>query len=188
MKKQILFVQGGGAGTHDEWDKKLVDSLARELGPGYDIRYPRMPEEADPSFVGWKTALAGEVAKLDDGAMLVGHSIGGTILIAALAEAAPGRVLCGVFLVAAPFVGTGGWPGEDIRMMDDLGVRLPPDTPIFLYHGSEDDTAPIAHVELYERAISGAVVRRLHGRDHQLNNDLAVLADDVRTLTEGGRP
>ena len=32
MKRQILFVQGGGEGTHDEWDNKLVDSLERNLG------------------------------------------------------------------------------------------------------------------------------------------------------------
>ena len=25
--RQILFIQGGGEGTHDEWDHKLVDSL-----------------------------------------------------------------------------------------------------------------------------------------------------------------
>jgi hypothetical protein len=30
--QQILFIQGGGAGVHDEWDDKLVDSLWRELG------------------------------------------------------------------------------------------------------------------------------------------------------------
>ncbi|MEP7191263.1 MAG: hypothetical protein ABI903_00175 [Actinomycetota bacterium] len=27
--RQILFIQGGGAGTHDEWDNKLVESLCR---------------------------------------------------------------------------------------------------------------------------------------------------------------
>lgn len=30
--RQVLFIQGGGAGTHDEWDGKLVESLRRELG------------------------------------------------------------------------------------------------------------------------------------------------------------
>ena len=25
--RQILFIQGGGAGTHDDWDNKLVESL-----------------------------------------------------------------------------------------------------------------------------------------------------------------
>ncbi len=46
MSLQVLFVQGGGAGVHDEWDNKLVDSLTRELGDGFEIRYPRMPRDA----------------------------------------------------------------------------------------------------------------------------------------------
>jgi len=32
--RQILFIQGGGAGAHDEWDDKLFDSLSRELRAG----------------------------------------------------------------------------------------------------------------------------------------------------------
>lgn len=47
--RRILFIQGGGEGTHDEWDDKLVDSLRRELGDGWDILYPRMPGEDDPA-------------------------------------------------------------------------------------------------------------------------------------------
>jgi len=183
MKKQILFIQGGGAGTHDEWDNKLVDSLRRELGPGYDVRYPRMPNEADPSYTLWKAALAEEIAGLDDGAVLMGHSVGGTILINALAEAPPNRKLAGVFLIAAPFVGAGGWPSDDIEPTADLGARLPPRTPVHLYHGSEDDTAPFAHLDLYERAIPDAIAHRLPGRDHQLNNNLAEVAAGVRALT-----
>src|SRR3954468_19522912 len=89
MKKQILFIQGGGAGVHDQWDNRLVDSLRRELGPGYDIRYPRMPDEADPSYAKWKATIAQEIAGLDDGAILIGHSVGATILINALAEEPP---------------------------------------------------------------------------------------------------
>jgi predicted alpha/beta hydrolase family esterase len=182
MKKQVLFIQGGGAGVHDEWDNKPVDSLRRELGPGYDVRYPRMPNEADPSYTAWKAAFAEEIAGLEDGAILIGHSIGGTILINALAEVRPNRKLAGVFLIAAPFVGAGGWPSDDIKPTADLGARLPSKTPIHLYHGSGDDTAPFAHVDLYEGAIQGAIVHRLHGRDHQLNDDLAEVAADVRAL------
>jgi predicted alpha/beta hydrolase family esterase len=183
VKKQVLFVQGGGAGTHDEWDNKLVDSLRRGLGPGYDVRYPRMPNEADPSYALWKAALAEEIAGLDDGAILIGHSLGGMILINALAAAAPERKLAGVFLIAAPFVGAGGWSSEDIEPRADLGTRLPPKVPVHLYHGSEDDIVPFAHLFLYEGAIPGAIVRRLHGRNHQLNDDLAEVVADVRALT-----
>ncbi|AOO84031.1 hypothetical protein [Bosea vaviloviae] len=65
----------------------------------------------------------------------------------------------------------------------DLGARLPPKTPIHLYHGSEDDIAPFAHVDLYEGAIPGAIVHRPNGRYHQLNGDLAEVAAGVRALT-----
>jgi predicted alpha/beta hydrolase family esterase len=93
VAKQVLFIQGGGKGVHDEWDNKLVFSLRRELGPEYDVRYPRMPNEADPSYTLWKAALANEIADLDDDAALIGHSVGGTILINALAETPPSRQL-----------------------------------------------------------------------------------------------
>jgi predicted alpha/beta hydrolase family esterase len=183
MSQQVLFIQGGGAeGTHDEWDNKLVASLGRELGPDYEIHYPLMPNEADPQYAIWKTAFESELAKLQDGAMVVGHSIGATILINALAAQPPGVELRGVFLIAAPFVGKGGWPSEDIEPMSDLGPRLPEQVPIYLYHGIEDETAPLEHVGLYAKAIPQAVVRRLHGRDHQLNDDLSEVAADIRRL------
>ena len=181
MTHQLLFVQGGGSGTHDNWDKKLVESLERELGPDYAVRYPRMPHEADPAYARWKAALTRAFARLGDGAMVVGHSIGGTILLRTLADE-PARVpFGGIFLIAAPFVGKGGWESEDIASLADVGRSLPEQTPIFLYHGRNDHTAPVKHLQLYARAIPRAIVRRLAGRDHQLNSDLAVVAADIRS-------
>ena len=182
MPHQVLFIQGGGEGAHDEWDNKLVESMGRELGPNYEIRYPHMPNEADPKYARWKAALRKEFGRLDDGAILVGHSIGGTILINALAEEAPDLALNGIFLLAAPFVGESGWPSEDIKPMSGLGKKLPAQTPVYVYHGSEDDTAPFEHAGLYARAIPQAIVRRLPGRDHQFNNDMSEVAADIRRL------
>jgi hypothetical protein len=106
----------------------------------------------------------------------------GCWLINALAENPPDRKLSGVFLIAAPFVGAGGWPSEEIKPSPELGARLPEATPIYLYHGSADDTAPFAHIYLYARAIPYALVHRLEGRNHQLDDDLAEVAADVRAL------
>ena len=185
MTRQVLFIQGGGEGAHDEWDNKLVASLKRELGPAYQISYPCMPNEADPQYALWKAALKKEFAKLADGAILVGHSIGATILINVLAEERPDLSLTGIFLVAAPFVGKGGWPSEDIEPIPDLGARLQQQWLVYLYHGSEDDTSPIGHVDLYAKAIPQAVVRRLAGRDHQLNENMSEVAADIRGLGDG---
>lgn len=180
--RQILFVQGGGADVHDTWDNTLVDSLRRELGPGYEVSYPRMPNEGDPSFPPWRAALEHELDGLEAGAVVVGHSIGGTILIHTLAEYAPNASLGAIVLIATPFVGAGGWPGEDIEPRSDLGARLPRDVPVALYHGEKDDTVPVAHAELYARAIPQARVHRLPGRDHQLGNDLSEVASDIRKI------
>ena len=90
--------------------------------------------------------------------------------------------LAGLFLIAAPFVGHGGWPSEDIAPMDDIGARLPTALPIHLYHGRDDQTAPLAHVSLYVKAIPQAVIHRLDGRDHQLDNDLSEVAEDIRRI------
>lgn len=183
---QVLFVQGGGAGVHDAWDDKLVASLKAELGPGFELIYPRMPNEAEPKYGPWKSCLEREFGALGDGAFLVGHSIGAAILIHVLAEARPDFRIGGVFLIAAPFLGDGGWPSDEIEPKQSLGAGLGDDLAVFLYHGGDDETAPIAHADLYASAIPQACVRRLAGRDHQLNNDLSEVAGDIRRLAAAG--
>jgi len=180
--RQLLFVQGAGEGTHDDWDSKLVDSLRRELGQRFEIHYPRMPSEDNPSYDSWKPALEQAMATLRDGAILVGHSMGGTILVRLLAEHAPPRPLAAIFLVAAPFVGKGGWSLDDLALPLDLGARLPRGVPTHFFHGLEDETAPSSHVDLYARAVPQAHIHRLPGRDHQLNDDLSEVAATILSL------
>ena len=141
-----------------------------------------MPNEADPQFASWRAALEKEIATLPNGAIVVGHSVGGTILINVLAECALTVAFGAIVLIAAPFIGDGGWKSEDIEPRSDLATRLPPGVPVFLYHGDKDEIAPISHVALYARAIPYARVRRLVNRDHQLNNDLSEVAGDIREL------
>ena len=181
--RQILFIQGGGAGTHDEWDNKLVESLWRELGDGHEVRYPRMPDEDDPSHATWSPAIRREMADLDDGAIVAGHSVGATILINALAEQPPECVLEAIVLIAAPFVGEGGWPSDEFELPKDLGARLPHGVRVHVFHGLGDETVPPSHADLYAQVIPQARVHRLPGRDHQLNNDLSDVAKAIGTNT-----
>lgn len=181
-KRELLFVQGGGKGAHDAWDSKLVDSLRRELGQGCEIYYPRMPNEDDPSYGPWKTALEGALGTLRDGAILVGHSVGGTILVKALTELSSARRFGAIFLIASPFVGDGGWSTDELEFPPDLGARLPADVPIHFWHGLDDAVVPPSHVGLYARAVPQARIHRLPSRDHQLNNDLREIAAAILAL------
>jgi pimeloyl-ACP methyl ester carboxylesterase len=201
VTRPVLFIQGGGAGVHDRWDDKLAASLSRALGKGWRVRYPRMPGEADPSYAAWAPAIRAEIrasreAKKRDTRLLtgsplprgdkpltlVGHSLGGTILAAALAEEVLTVPLAAIVLVSAPFVGEGGWPEDGFALPADLGAKLPPRVPVHIFHGLADDTAPPAHADLWARAIPQAVVHKLRGRDHQLNDDLSEVAAVVRGM------
>ena len=185
VARQVLFIQGGGAGVHDEWDDKLVASLRPELGDGHEVRYPRMPEEEDPSYARWSTAIRREMAGLADGAVVVGHSVGGTILIHALAEQPRQRQLAAIVLIAAPFVGAGGWPSDEFELPSDLGARLPHGARVQVFHGLQDEIAPPSHARLYARAIPQAQLHLLPGRDHQLNNDLSEVAKAISPFKPG---
>ena len=78
MKKQVLFIQGGGEGAYQE-DKILAENLRDVLGTAFDVRYPKMPDEASPDSGAWKATIARELAALDGDVVLVGHSVGGAV-------------------------------------------------------------------------------------------------------------
>ena len=178
--RQVLFVQGGGAGTHDEWDRALADSLGRGLGEGWEVRYPCMPAEDDPQYAAWSAAIRREMDDLADGAVVAGHSVGGTILVNALAERPPPTRLGAIVLVAAPFAGKGGWPADGFTPAPDLGAALPGGAPVLVFHGLGDEEVPPSHAGLYARAIPRAQVHLLPGRDHQLGADLSEVAAAIR--------
>jgi len=182
VPKQVLFVQGAGEGTYEDWDNKLVRDLERELGSGYAVLYPRMPDEAQPRYSAWKKKLLDTFHELEDGAIVVGHSFGGAVLIQVLAEHPPKCRLGAISLIAAPFMGEGGWPSDHMQPMNDMADRLPADVPVLLYHGVDDRDVPPEHLSLYVKAIPQAVARVLEHRDHQLNDDLSEVARDIRSV------
>jgi predicted alpha/beta hydrolase family esterase len=181
VKKQVLFVQGAGQGAHEE-DARLVASLGDQLGAGYEIRFPTMPNEDSPDDDVWSARLAEELATMGEGVAVVGHSAGAATLLMFLADKKPKQALTGIFLIGAPFFGEGGWDCGDFELPKNLSARLPEGVPVFLYHGRDDEIVPFGHVELYAKALPQAVVRRLDGRNHQLNDDLSEVASDIRLL------
>jgi predicted alpha/beta hydrolase family esterase len=187
MTRNILFVQGGGEGAY-AFDAQLAENLQAALGPGYHVQYPPMPDEDSPDDQAWKSKIAGEIEALGDRPIVVAHSVGGTIVLCALAEDGSAAKIAALFLIAPPFIGQGGWSIPESESMAGVGARLPGDLPIYLYHGSADDVVPFAHLELYAKAIPQAQLRRVDDADHQLNNDLSEVATDICRLGQNAAP
>jgi uncharacterized protein len=181
MKKTtILFIQGGGEGAW-EVDHKLVVNLEKALNGTGEIVYPKMPGENDPDYERWKAAIDAALGKITGKIILVGHSVGSFLLLRYVLETTIDKELIGLFFIATPFVGTGGWEYDDMAIKQELFSRPLP-APVFFYHGTDDETVPFSHLSLYEKKFTQATFRKIAGRGHQLNNDLMEVAADMKGL------
>ena len=55
--RQVLFIQGGGEGTYEDWDNQAASiASGRRSASGYEVRYPRMPERIRPQLRAMETS------------------------------------------------------------------------------------------------------------------------------------
>ncbi|MBA3492270.1 MAG: serine hydrolase family protein [Rubrobacteraceae bacterium] len=178
MKKQVLFIHGGGEGAHQE-DKKLAASLKDVLGAAYDVRCPKMPNEDSPEYEAWKDQIAQEFTALDGEVILVGHSLGASILLKYLSEGKGEKPVAGIFLVAPPYWGTEDWEVSEYALQKDFASKLPEGLPVFFYHSRDDEWVPFAHLALYTEKFPRATIREFVNRGHQFDDDLSEVALDI---------
>ena len=181
MKKQVLFVQGGGQGAYEE-DKKMAVNLRDVLGAAYHVRCPKMPDEVSPEYKAWRDRIAGELAELEDEVILVGHSLGASVLLKYLSEAKVEKSAAGVFLIAPPYWGVEDWEVDEYALQADFASKLPAWLPMFFYHSRDDEWVPFAHLALYKEKLPQATIREFDGRGHQFDDDLSEVAQDIEGL------
>ncbi|MBK9150827.1 MAG: alpha/beta hydrolase [Saprospiraceae bacterium] len=181
MNKFILFIQGGGEGGY-EVDKELVASLQTALGSGYEINYPEIEsDESAPDF-GWCQQIGKYFSETKSAVILVGHSFGASMILKFLSENPVNKKIEGIFLVATPF-----WDGNEdwqsgLKLQENFADRLPVEVPVFFYHSADDEEIPFSHLIRYKEKLKGATFRILKEGGHQLNNDLTLVANDIKAL------
>jgi uncharacterized protein len=181
MKKQVLFVHGGGQGAYEE-DKKMAANLRDALGADYDVRCPKLPDEDRPEYGAWRDRIARELAALDGEVVLVGHSLGASILLKYLSEEEVEKPVADMFLIAAPYWGAEDWEVGDYTLQENIASDSSKALPVFLYHSRDDEWVPFAHLALYKEKLPQATIREVDGRGHQFNDDLSEVAHDIERL------
>lgn len=179
MKKQVLFIHG--AGGYEE-DMKMAASLRDMFGAAFDMRYPKMPDEDSLEYKAWKNQIAKELAAMDGEVILVGHSLGASVLLKYLSEERVGKPVAGLFLVAVPYWGAEDWEVKEYTLREDFASRLPDEPPIFFYHGRDDEVVPFGHLALYEAKLPWATFRGFDGLGHQFGDGLSEVARDIRRM------
>jgi len=181
MNKLVIFIQGGGEGGYDA-DLKMVASLQEALGEVYEVRYPQLLSDETRSDFGWPKQIGKEIDRIKDDAFLVGHSLGASSILKYLSENKITKTLRGIFLISTPF-----WMGEEdwvqgLKLQEGFGERLPKNVPVFLYHCNDDEEVPFTHLEIYAKNLPHATLRKITKGGHQLNNNLAIVAKDIKAL------
>lgn len=180
MKKQVLFIHSAGPQGIHQGSSDLIANLQDQLGKAYRVLSPGMP---DPDYALWKAQIANEINALSGEVLLVGHSLGGSVLLKYLSEEDCQLTISGLFLIAAPYWGKDDdWQSEDFRLPDSFANMLPRISSLYLYHSRHDPVVPFAHAQHYSKQLPQAVTREYEGDDHYFREGLPELVDDIKRI------
>jgi pimeloyl-ACP methyl ester carboxylesterase len=181
MKKHILFFHGGSSEEDYHADAKLVASLKSNLNSEYTIHYPLLINDGTPDL-GRREQISREISEREDNIILVGHSFGASMLLAYLSEVKIKKKIAGIFLLATPF-----WNGDEdwvqpFKLLPDFATQLDKKIPLHLYHCTDDDEVPLTHFTIYKQHLPWASFHEITTGGHQFNNDLTVIANDIKSV------
>lgn len=150
-KRELLFIHGAGDTGNDPND--VVGWLRKALADRFEVLRPQLPEP-DPAT--WGEAIELLLTTVAEDAVLVGHSLGGSMLIKVIAERRPGLRASGLVLLAPPFWGRGGWDYEGFALPDGFAGSLTGLGAIVHLHGRDDEVVEPEHQVIYARFMPAA--------------------------------
>lgn len=184
MKKQVVVIHGGDTfDTYEEYllflktfeadieyfkgSKDWKGSLSEELGDGYEVIRPIMPNKINAKYLEWKIWFEKLTPFLSDGVILIGHSLGGTFLAKFLSENKFSKKVRATFLIAPPHDGIDLKESladfilpVSLKMFEEQGGA------ISIYHSIDDPVVPYADFEKYKEAVPSAQAFTFDGRAH----------------------
>lgn len=180
--KKVLFIHSAGPQGHHEGSDYLVTYLRDTLGPGYDVLFPEMPDPENPNYKAWKEKLKKELAAVDDKLILVGHSLGASVVLKYLSEETFQKSISGLFLIGTVYWGKKDWKVKEYVLDKDFSSKLPHIPQIFLYHSKDDEVVPVTHLRYYAEELPKARVREFDSRGHLFGKGLPELVEDIKSL------
>lgn len=163
----LLFIHSAGAQGPGEGSSALLAGLRAILPPDVTLIAPLMPSPDAPEAEPWLASVEAEMMAIRGDFVLLGHSLGGSTILQALARfGIPDRLL-GVVTLAAPFWSAADWSVEEFALPKDAGEKLKALSRLIILQGEEDDVVAKNHPQLYQALLPQAEITMLPGVDHE---------------------
>lgn len=183
MSKTVLFIHSAGPQEKQQGSSKLAAYLQSELKGDYHLVTPDMPDPENPDYVSWKRVLREQLSRLDEEVILVGHSLGGSVLLKYLSEERWGLTISGLFIISSPYWGLDDdWQLRDFVLKYNFEQKLSSLPNIILYHSCNEETVPFSHHKAYAEKLPQAILRPIDGKGHLFYEGLPQLVNDIKTL------
>ncbi len=198
MKQQVLVIHGGNA--FDSYEEYIADLRAKEvtlerltakdwkatlgerLGSAFEVFTPRMPNGQNAKYLEWNICFEKLLSLMDDGVVLVGHSLGGIFLAKYLAEETLSKKIRATLLIAAPFTSPKVEPLGDFLLPGSLEKLSTQSGKLFFFQSKDDQIVPYSDVKAYQKSLPDAHFTLVDGRGHFNDATFPELEETLRTL------
>jgi predicted alpha/beta hydrolase family esterase len=196
--KQIIAIHGGDEfATYDEYIAALNScevelgnsdrkgwkmSLSAQLGFDYQVTLPRMPNASNAKYAEWKLWFEKYASLVEDGVILIGHSLGGIFLAKYLSENRFSKKIGATFLVAPPYDQDGERTIVEFTLPDSLQLLEEQGGELFIYHSKDDPIVAFEELQKYQNALPKANALTFADRGHFLQEEFPELVQDIKGL------
>lgn len=194
-KQQILHIHGGEPDTGYEdymdrlkncrftlnnketlkWNKRYREFLNQDQ---FEIILPMMPLGWRANYDDWKIWFERHFEFLNDGVILVGHSLGGNFLAKYLYENVLPISVKQLHLVA---------PSHS-KFEDNFAIKGKPKKfsensigEVYIYHSTDDEVVPISESEKYHTELPNSQFHRFADRGHFLEEEFPELFENIKS-------
>ena len=189
IKTQVLFIGGGEAySEHGDYLQHLQEikiepfsepddhvsfkrNLAEDLGSDWQVEITEMPSPRNAKYQEWTTWFEKYLPHLEDGAVLVGHSLGAMFLCRYISENTLPFRPAKLFLLAAAFSREEHVPGQEdgeffYTHLDNFKKVEDRVGEIHIMHSTDDSVVSYRHAELFAQHLPSARLHSFTDRDH----------------------
>ncbi len=135
------------------------------------VAAPPMPAPDDPDAQAWMGCMDEVLAGVAKDDVLIGHSLGGSVLLQWITERRTDLAARALICCASPYWGMGGWDSASFALRPDVDA-VPGTIARVVFCGAEDDEiVDVGHLDLYAARLRRIEVIRLSSGGHDVDTD-----------------